>query len=157
MIPPMGITGRIDDRTRTALTATLHCFTGCALGEIAGLAIASAAGWANAATIVVSVALAFTFGYALTMRGLVAHGMGVREALRLALAADTVSVLTMELTDTALILVIPGAMSASLGEALFWWSTALSLALAFVVALPVNRRLIARGRGHAVVHVHHAH
>ena len=153
----MGITERIDERTRMALTATLHCFTGCALGEIAGLAIASAAGWGNAATIVVSVALAFTFGYALTMRGLVAHGMGVREALRLALAADTVSVLTMELTDTALILVIPGAMSATLGEALFWWSTALSLALAFVVALPVNRLLIARGRGHAVMHAHHGH
>src|SRR4051812_45247049 len=147
----------IDDRTRAALSATLHCFTGCALGEITGLAVASAAGWGNAATIAVSVALAFVFGYALTMRGLVAAGAGVREAVRIALAADTVSVLTMELTDTALILVIPGAMSATLGEALFWWSTALSLALAFVVALPVNRRLIARGRGHAVAHAHHAH
>jgi hypothetical protein len=153
----MGITARADPLTRTAFQATLHCFTGCAIGEVTGMAIATALGWGNASTIALSIVLAFIFGYALTMRGLVAGGMAVRPALRIALAADTVSVATMEIVDNLLILVIPGAIDATLSEGLFWGSLALSLAIAFVAAFPVNRLMIARGKGHAVAHAHHAH
>lgn len=153
----MGIIARADPLTRTAFQATLHCFTGCAIGEVAGMAIATALGWGNAPTIALSIVLAFIFGYALTMRGLVAGGMAVRPALRIALAADTVSVATMEIVDNLLILVIPGAIDATLSEWLFWGSLALSLAIAFVAAFPVNRWMIARGKGHAVAHAHHAH
>jgi hypothetical protein len=153
----MGIIARADPLTRTAFQATLHCFTGCAIGEVVGMAVATAMGWGNASTIALSILLAFVFGYALTMRGLVAGGMAVRPALRIALAADTVSVATMEIVDNLLILVIPGAIDATLSEALFWGSLALSLAIAFVAAFPVNRWMIARGKGHAVAHAHHAH
>ena len=153
----MGIFARADPLTRTAFQATLHCFTGCAIGEVVGMAVATAMGWGNAQTIALSVVLAFVFGYALTMRGLVAGGMAVRPALRIALAADTVSVATMEIVDNLLMLVIPGAIDATLSEALFWGSLALSLAIAFVAAFPVNRWMIARGKGHAVAHAHHAH
>jgi hypothetical protein len=147
---------QMDPLTRTALSATIHCFTGCAIGEVAGMAIATALGWGNAPTIAISVLLAFIFGYALSMRSLLRSGLGPARALRLALAADTVSVTTMEIVDNALMLVIPGAIAAGLTDALFWLSLALSLALAFVAALPVNRWLIGRGRGHAVMHAHHA-
>jgi hypothetical protein len=153
----MGMNHALSTLNRTAFQATLHCFTGCAIGEILGMAIATALGWANAPTIALSIALAFVFGYALTMRGLLAGGMATRDALRIALAADTVSVATMEIVDNLLILVIPGAIDATLSEGLFWWSLALSLAIAFVAAFPVNRWMIARGRGHAVAHAHHAH
>ena len=153
----MGISERIDPQSRVAFQATLHCFTGCAIGEVAGMAIGTALAWNNAPTIAISIALAFVFGYALTMRGLLAGGMAPRQALRIALAADTVSVATMEIVDNLLILVIPGAIDATLSQPLFWGSLALSLAVAFVAALPVNRWMIGRGKGHAVAHAHHAH
>jgi len=138
-----------------AAQATLHCLTGCALGEVLGMVIATAAGLGNLATIVLSVVLAFAFGYALTVRGVLRSGVPLRRALQLALAADTVSIAVMEVIDNTSELVIPGALAAPLGSWLFWWSLAVSLGLAFVVATPVNRWLISRGRGHAVVHGAH--
>ena len=140
---------------RLALAATWHCLTGCAIGEILGLVIASALGWGNVPSIAIAVVLAFCFGYSLTLRPLVTGGLPLRRALRVAFAADTVSITVMEIVDNAFVLVVPGAMAAGLGDALFWWSLAVSLALAFVAAFPVNRLLIAHGRGHAVMHGHH--
>jgi hypothetical protein len=140
---------------RTAWSATLHCLTGCAIGEVLGMAIGTALGWGNGATIALAVVLAFLFGYALTLRPLL-RGMSFASAARLALAADTASITVMEIVDNAIMLVIPGAMSAGLGSVLFWASLAFSLAVAAVAAFPVNRWLIARGKGHAVVHAHHA-
>jgi uncharacterized protein DUF4396 len=142
---------------RSAVQATLHCLTGCAIGEVLGMIIATAAGLGNATSIGISVVLAFFFGYALTLRSVVAAGVGLRKAISLALASDTVSIATMEVVDNAFIVVVPGALAAGLGDSLFWWSLVVSLAIAFVVAVPVNRSLIARGRGHAVVHELHAH
>jgi hypothetical protein len=142
---------------RLALQATTHCLTGCAIGEVAGMVIASALGWGAFAAVIVSVILAFFFGYALTMRPLLASGLGVGQATRLALSADTVSITVMEITDNAILLVIPSAMNAQLNEPLFWGSLALSLAVAGVVAFPVNRWMIGRGQGHAVVHGAHEH
>jgi Domain of unknown function (DUF4396) len=139
---------------RTAWSATLHCLTGCAIGEVLGMVIGTALGWGNAATIALAVVLAFFFGYALTLRPLV-RAMSFAAAMRLALAADTASITIMEIVDNAIMLVIPGAMDAGLGSLLFWGSLAFSLAVAAVAAFPVNRWLIARGRGHAVVHHHH--
>ena len=140
---------------RVALAATRHCLTGCAIGEILGLAIASALEWGNAASIAIAVVLAFCFGYSLTLRPLVAGGVPLRRAVRVAFAADSVSITVMEIVDNAIVLLVPGAMAASLGDVVFWWSLGLGLALAFVAAFPVNRLLIARGRGHAVVHQYH--
>jgi Domain of unknown function (DUF4396) len=140
---------------RVALSATLHCLTGCAVGEILGLAIGTALGWSNAPTIVLAIALAFLFGYSFTFVPLVRRGMPLRAAAAVALTADTISITVMEIVDNAVVLVIPGAMNAGLDTALFWGSLALALALAFVAAFPVNRWLIARGRGHAVAHAHH--
>ncbi|MDH4093371.1 MAG: DUF4396 domain-containing protein [Betaproteobacteria bacterium] len=145
---------------RTALnalawSATLHCLTGCAIGEVLGMVIGTALGWDNLATIALAVVLAFLFGYALTMRPLLASGMAFPNAAKLALAADTASITVMEIVDNAIMLVIPGAMDAGLDSLLFWGSLAVALALAAVAALPVNRWLIARGKGHAVVHAHH--
>jgi uncharacterized membrane protein YbjE (DUF340 family) len=142
---------------RSAVQATLHCLTGCAIGEVVGMVIATALMWGNLASVVLSIVLAFFFGYALTVRSLLRSGVTPRRALSLAFASDTVSIATMEIVDNAFILVVPGAIAAGLGDALFWWSLAASLAIAFVVALPVNRWLIARGRGHAVVYELHAH
>ena len=142
---------------RLALQATTHCLTGCAIGEVAGMVIATALAWGNFAAIVLSVVLAFFFGYALTMRPLLASGLPLGRATRLALSADTVSITVMEITDNAILLVIPAAMDAQLNEPLFWGSLALSLAVAGVVAFPVNRWMIARGQGHAVVHEHGSH
>ena len=142
-------------RNRTAFDATVHCLTGCAIGEILGLVIATAIGLSDLPSILLSIVLAFTFGYALTMRPLVAGGIGIRRAGRIALAADTVSITTMEVMDTLIVIAIPGAMAAGLLDGLFWGSLALSLVVAFVVALPVNRWLIDRGLGHAVVPGHH--
>src|SRR3954453_11924264 len=138
-----------------AAQATLHCLTGCAIGEVLGMVIGSATGLSNAATVVLSIALAFVFGYALTMRGVLRSGLSFRNALKVALAADTVSIAVMEIIDNATVLVIPGAMDASLPSWLFWGSLAVSLALAFLITTPVNRWMISRGRGHAVVHGHH--
>jgi len=142
---------------RLALQATTHCLTGCAIGEVAGMVIASALAWGAFAAIVLSVILAFFFGYALTMRPLLASGLGLGRATRLALSSDTVSITVMEITDNAILLIIPSAMAANLNEPLFWGSLALSLALAGVVAFPVNRWLIGRGQGHAIVHGAHGH
>jgi Domain of unknown function (DUF4396) len=141
---------------RTAWSATLHCLTGCAIGEVLGMVIGIALGWGNAPTIALAVVLAFCFGYALTLRPLL-PAMAFGAALRLALAADTASITVMEIVDNVMMLVIPGAMDAGLASVLFWASLAVSLALAAVAAFPVNRWLIARGRGHAVVHAHHHH
>ncbi len=141
--------------TRTAVRATLHCLTGCAIGEVLGMVIATALAWGNAASIALSVVLAFLFGYALTIGPMLRAGIPVRQAAGLTVAADTVSIATMEVVDNAFILVVPGAMAAGLSDGLFWWSLILSLAIAFVVTVPVNRMLIARGRGHAVVHQLH--
>jgi hypothetical protein len=142
---------------RSAIQATLHCLTGCAIGEVLGMIIATALAWGNAASIGISVVLAFFFGYALTLRPMIRAGVPLRRASRLAVASDTVSILTMEIVDNAFILVVPGALAAGLADGLFWWSLALSLVIAFFLTVPVNHWLIARGRGHAVLHEMHAH
>ena len=141
--------------TRTAISATLHCLTGCAIGEVLGMALATWWGWGNTSSIVLSIVLAFLFGYALSMRPVLAAGVGLRSALGVALAADTVSIAVMELADNAFMLAVPGALDAGLTDALFWGSLVASLAVAFVLTVPVNRALIARGKGHAVAHAYH--
>jgi hypothetical protein len=138
----------------TAWSATLHCLTGCAIGEVLGMVIGTALGWGNTATIALAVVLAFFFGYALTLLPLL-KAVGVATAVKLALAADTASITVMEIVDNAIMLAIPGAMNAGLDSALFWGSLAFSLAVAAIAAFPVNRWLIERGMGHAVVHAHH--
>jgi hypothetical protein len=140
---------------RMAALATLHCLTGCAIGEVLGMVIGTAAGLANTPTVLLSVALAFVFGYALTMRGVLRAGLPLRQAVKVALAADTVSIAVMELIDNSVMVAVPGALAAGLGDALFWGSLAFSLAAAFVVTTPVNRWMIGRGKGHAVVHGMH--
>jgi hypothetical protein len=141
-----------------AFQATVHCLTGCAIGEVLGLVIATWLGWSDLPSIALAIVLAFFFGYALTMRPLLASGVPARRAVRLALAADTLSITIMEIVDTAIILLIPGAMAAGLADLLFWASLAVALGIAFLAAFPVNRWLIGRGRGHAVVHgQHHGH
>jgi hypothetical protein len=144
-----------DSLNRTAFQATVHCLTGCGIGEVLGLVIATALGWHDVASILLAVALAFVFGYGLTMRPLLAAGLPFRAAARTALAADTVSIAVMEVTDNAIVIAVPGAMAAGLADGLFWASLGVSLAVAFVIAFPVNRWLIARGLGHAVVHARH--
>jgi hypothetical protein len=138
-----------------ARQATLHCLTGCAIGEVLGMVIGTALGMHSAGTVVLSIALAFVFGYALTMRGVLRAGVPFRRALPVALAADTVSIVVMEVIDNTVMVAVPGAMDAGLGSALFWLSLAGSLALAFVLTVPVNHWLMGRGKGHAVVHAHH--
>jgi uncharacterized protein DUF4396 len=140
---------------RSAFSATTHCLTGCAIGEILGLVIATAAGWSTVPSIAIAVVLAFAFGYAFTIGPIVRAGVPLRRALRLAFASDTASIAVMEIVDNVFILIVPGAMDAGLGDAKFWWSLAVGLAIAFVFAFPLNRWLIARGRGHAVVHQYH--
>jgi hypothetical protein len=141
--------------TNMALTATLHCLTGCAIGEIAGLVIGTAAGLGNAATIAVSITLAFVFGYSLSTFPLLKAGLGVRTALMVVLAADTLSILTMEVVDNAVMAVLPGAMNAGLVNVVFWVGMMLSLTAAFAAAFPVNRLLLQRGQGHALTHEYH--
>jgi len=138
-----------------AAQATLHCLTGCAIGEVLGMVIGTALGLSALATVALSVALAFVFGYALTMRGVLRAGLPFRRALGVALAADTISITVMEIIDNATMLTVPGALDAGLGDTVFWAALAGSLVLAFVVTLPVNRWLMSRGKGHAVVHAHH--
>lgn len=138
--------------TRLAFRATVHCLTGCGIGEVLGLVIGTALGWHDLPTIMLAVTLAFIFGYGLTLRPLLAAGMGFAQAAKLALAADTISIAVMEIVDNAIMLVIPGAMDSGLADFLFWGSLAFALAVAFAVAFPVNMWLIGRGRGHAVVH-----
>jgi hypothetical protein len=142
---------------RQAVSATLHCLLGCAIGEVLGMVIGTALGLHNLGTVVLSIALAFVFGYSLAMRPILKAGLTLAAALPVALASDTVSIATMELVDNALMLVIPGAMDAGLSSALFWGSLVVSLAIAFTLTVPVNRWLLARGRGHAVVHQYHQH
>jgi len=139
----------------TAFWATLHCLSGCAVGEVLGMVIGTALGWSNGATIALAVVLAFAFGYAFTMTPLLRARMSLRQAARLALAADTVSIAIMEIVDNLVMLAVPGAMDAHLSSPLFWGALAFALVVAGVAAYPVNRWLIARGSGHAVVHAHH--
>jgi uncharacterized protein DUF4396 len=147
----------MDSATRSAVQATLHCLTGCAIGEILGMVLSAALGFGAALSVAVSVLLAFVFGYALTLRPVIAAGVPPRRAVRLAVASDTVSIATMEVVDNAFILLVPGAIAAGLAEGLFWWSLLLSLVIAFFLTVPVNRWLIRRGRGHAVIHELHGH
>jgi hypothetical protein len=142
---------------RLAFSATAHCLTGCAIGEVLGLVIGTILGWGNLATIALAVVLAFFFGYSLTMLPLLRSGLALATVLPVAFAADTLSITVMEVVDNLIILIIPGAMEAGLGSPLFWGSLAFALAIAFVAAFPVNRWLIARGKGHAVVHQRHHH
>ncbi|MGY0062532.1 DUF4396 domain-containing protein [Streptomyces sp. LZ34] len=148
-------TGHAPASWTMAAQATLHCLTGCAIGEVLGMAIGTALGWHNAPTMILAIVLAFVFGYSLTIRGVLRAGLDLRTALGVALAADTVSIAVMELADNATILVFPGAMDATLSDALFWLTLALSFVVAFAVTTPVNRWMIGRGKGHAVVHQYH--
>jgi len=140
---------------RIAFKATVHCLTGCAIGEVLGMVIGTALGWTNPATIALAVGLAFLFGYGFTIVPLLSEGFALGRAMRLAFASDTISITIMEIVDNLVMLVIPGAMNAGLTELLFWGSLLGSLVLAGVAAFPVNRWLIAHGRGHAVVHQMH--
>ncbi|MDX2852820.1 DUF4396 domain-containing protein [Streptomyces sp. PA03-3a] len=139
----------------TAVQATLHCLTGCAIGEVLGMLIGTALGWHNVPTMALAIVLAFVFGYSLTMRGVLRAGLDLRSAVRVALAADTVSIVFMEIADNGTILLFPGAMDATLSDALFWLSLALAFVVAFLVTTPVNKWMIGRGKGHAVVHGYH--
>jgi hypothetical protein len=141
--------------TKLAITATLHCLTGCAIGEIIGSVIGSGLNWSNLATECLTIPLAFATGYGFTMRPLLKNGLTLKQSGRIALASDSLSIVTMEIMDTAVILLIPGALAAGPGTSLFWLSLAAALLVAFIVTTPVNRYLIARGKGHALVHEHH--
>ena len=136
-----------------AVSATLHCLTGCAIGEILGMVIATALNLSNAASISIAILLAFLFGYGLTVRSLI-DTVGMRRAIRLAFASDTLSITTMEIVDNLFIIAVPGALAAGLSDSLFWWSLIVSLVIAFIVTVPVNRWLIGRGKGHAVIHAY---
>lgn len=138
-----------------AAQATLHCLTGCAIGEVLGMVIGTALGWGNVPTLLLAITLAFFFGYLLTLRGVLKAGIGVKAAIRVALAADTLSIAVMELIDNGVIVLWPGAMDAELADAAFWWTLAIALAAAFVITTPVNKWMIGRGKGHAVVHQYH--
>jgi hypothetical protein len=146
--PGPGLTG-------LAVSATLHCLTGCAIGEVLGLVLATWWGLGDVPSVLLAVVLAFVFGYSLTLWPVLRSGLGFRAAVGVALAADTVSILTMEVVDNAVVLAVPGALQAGLTDLLFWGSLALSLVVAFAVTVPVNRALIRRGKGHAVVHAYH--
>ena len=155
--PTLSATGypRAMSLNRLAFQATRHCLTGCAIGEILGLVIATQLGWHDLPSIILAIVLAFVFGYGLTLRPLVGSGMPLGEAARIAFAADTLSITVMEIVDNAIVVAVPGAMSAGITDGLFWGSLVLSLVIAGVVAFPVNRWLISRGQGHALVHGHH--
>jgi len=140
---------------KTAASATLHCLTGCAVGEILGMIISTAWAWTAAPSIALSIVLAFGFGYSFSMFPLLRSGLSLKRALAIALAADTVSIAVMELTDNGFVLLIPGAIHANLDTVLFWSSLLASLVVAFMAAFPVNRYLISRGKGHALAHHYH--
>ena len=140
---------------RLAFSATVHCLTGCAIGEVLGMILSTWRGWGNAASIALSIVLAFLFGYTLTSLPLLRSGLSLRQVAPLAFASDTASITTMEIVDNLFILIVPGAIAAGLGDALFWWSLAVGLLIAGALAFPVNRWLLARGRGHAAVHQYH--
>ncbi|MEV0238438.1 DUF4396 domain-containing protein [Streptomyces sp. NPDC050674] len=139
----------------TAVKATLHCLTGCAIGEILGMVIGTALAWGNVPTMVLAIGLAFLFGYSFTLFAVVRVGLRLKAAIRIALAADTVSIAVMELVDNVIIALTPGAMDAHLSEGLFWYALLGGFAVAFLITTPVNKWMIGRGRGHAVVHAHH--
>ena len=141
---------------RIAFSATVHCLTGCAVGEVLGMVIGTAAGFSNLGTTLLAVALAFFFGYSFTSYPLLRSGMALGAVIPIALASDTISIAIMEVVDTAIIVLIPGALDAGVGDALFWGSLAVALLIAGAAAFPANRALIRRGKGHAVVHRHHA-
>lgn len=143
--------------TRQAVSATLHCLTGCAIGEVLGMVLGTWWGWSDGATIALAIVLAFFFGYSLTVWPVRRAGLPWARAITVALAADTVSITVMEIVDNAVMLLVPGAMDAGVADRLFWGALAFAFAVAFVVTVPVNRWLIARGKGHAVVHEHHHH
>jgi hypothetical protein len=145
----------MDTSWKTAVMATTHCLIGCGIGEVLGMILGAAFNWSNLTSVVVSVILAFIFGYSLTLRPLLRADMSLVAALQTAFASDTVSITTMEVIDNLIIVVVPGALAASLSTLLFWWTLALSLAIAFIVTVPVNHWLIKRGKGHAVMHEHH--
>ena len=147
--------GHAQSLNRVAFSATVHCLTGCAIGEVLGVVIGTALGWGDWETIALAIVLAFFFGYSLTMVPLLRSGIALAAAVPVALAADTISIAIMEIVDNAILLVIPGAMEAGLADVLFWGSLAFALVVAGAAAYPVNRWMIARGRGHAVVHAHH--
>jgi hypothetical protein len=142
---------------KMAASATLHCLTGCAIGEVLGMVLGQAFGWHNGLTIIISIILAFIFGYSLSAWSLIRAGVAAATALTLVLAADTLSIATMEIVDNAVVALIPGAMDAGLGNEVFWMSMALSLVAAFIAAFPVNRYLLQRGKGHALTHKYHVH
>jgi Domain of unknown function (DUF4396) len=148
--PPAGL-------NRLAFSATVHCLTGCAIGEVLGMVIGTALGFSDLATVALAVALAFLFGYSLTSLPLLRSGLALSAVVPLALAADTASIAIMEVVDNAIMLLIPGAMDLGLADPGFWAALAVALLIAGAAAYPVNRWLLARGRGHAVVHAHHAH
>jgi hypothetical protein len=144
--------------TRTAISATLHCLLGCSIGEVSGMVIGTAYDLSNFATVILSIALAFVFGYGLSIIPILRAGVGLKKALGVVLASDTLSILSMEIVDNLVVITIPGAMDAMLTDVLFWASLAFSLVVAFIVTVPVNRYLLARGKGHALVHeYHHTH
>ena len=147
----------MNESWKTAVSATLHCLTGCAIGEVLGMLLATWWGWSTVPSLLLAVVLAFFFGYLLTFTSVRRAGLALGAAVGTALAADTVSIATMEVVDNAFLVLLPGAMEATLSSALFWWSLAASLAIAFVVTVPVNHWMIGRGRGHAVVHEMHSH
>jgi hypothetical protein len=147
----------MNESWKTAVSATLHCLTGCAIGEVLGMVLATWWGWSTVPSLLLAVVLAFFFGYLLTFTSVRRAGLALGAAVGTALAADTVSIATMEVVDNAFLVLLPGAMEATLSSALFWWSLAASLAIAFVVTVPVNHWMIGRGRGHAVVHEMHSH
>ncbi|MFE5631825.1 DUF4396 domain-containing protein [Streptomyces sp. NPDC056543] len=138
-----------------AMKATLHCLTGCAIGEVLGMIIGTALGWGNAPTMVLAIALAFFFGYSLTLWAVVRAGLSLKAAVGVALAADTLSILVMEIVDNGVLLLVPGAMDAHLSDALFWGALAFAFLVAFLITTPVNKWMIGRGKGHAVVHRYH--
>jgi len=140
------------DVNRMALSATLHCLTGCALGEVAGIVIGTALGWSNGATIVLAIVLAFVFGYSLTSLPLLRAGLALATVIPIAFASDTLSIAVMEIVDNAIVVAIPGAMDAGVGDVLFWGSLSFALVIAGLFAFPVNRWLLQRGKGHTAVH-----
>lgn len=147
----------MDSTTKAAIQATLHCLTGCAIGEVLGMVIGTALGWHDVPTIILAVSLAFVFGYSFTVGPLLRSGLSLGSALKTALAADTLSITSMEIVDNVIIILIPGALMAGLDTVLFWGSLAISLIIAFIITVPVNRWLIMRGKGHALVHDHRMH
>jgi uncharacterized protein DUF4396 len=149
--------GHTQSLNALAFSATVHCLTGCAIGEVLGMIIGTAFGWSDLGTVAIAVALAFFFGYAFTSLPLLRAGMALSAVIPIALASDTISIAIMEFVDNAILLLIPGAMEAGLGDIGFWAALAFALLVAGVAAYPANRWLIARGKGHAVVHQHHAH